>query len=171
MITIRTTYQHRYPNMGHNASSNTATNNFHGTSITIFQLCDDEEDNYIINNENKAKVDTDDLKLSSYYIQSLGPFISKISLVINNASEKYKNYDSIKQCISWLQTTASNESILWVKVYLESLSPADLLTLSFLVFLIGECISSHAIVAHCITVIKKMVPYENLQQVPVINGN
>lgn len=54
--------------MGHNATSNTAANHFHRTSITIFQQYGDEEHNYYINNGNKAKVDTDDLKLSSYYI-------------------------------------------------------------------------------------------------------
>ena len=54
--------------INHNVTSNTTINYFHRTSITIFQHCHDEEHNYIINNENKVKVDADDLKLPLYYI-------------------------------------------------------------------------------------------------------
>ena len=56
------------------------------------------KNNYITNNKNKPKADTNDLKLPKYYIniQPVWQRKSEIPLVINNTLEKPKTYDPIE---------------------------------------------------------------------------
>ena len=172
-------------NIDHNPSSSTALSAFHGTSISIFQHPKIMRGQTQLQLENDIEKSSVPLELPSYYTE-ICPTKSKIPeypLQRTNTEDYSNNAQKLLEDNGWLQNLHCWESseveiplferVSWSAYNAKKLERNEALptTLSTLLPLLKESITSTATVAHTMKIVKLILQHVNPGQIPVMTAD
>ena len=171
-------------NIDHNSTSSTSKTHFHGTSISLFQhneIDDQPPQATVYDMSSQQQMKESGIELPLYYtdVAPLPPLKSQVPISKTNTCSRTVVHNPFNKSLDWLMfvddvncgikhTLPSN----WSSYYQEtSESAPSAPTTSVLLPLINENINSAAMVKHCMEVIRKTVNDVNPNQIPVITAD
>ena len=164
-------------NIDHNATSSTASNHFHGTSISLFQHPPGTLEKKDI--PLKIKKSSGALSLPNYYtnVKPAPKCKCESPIMLTNECDNHNGYYPLEQMQQWFNridlvfSSDSKMPVSWSAFFEEQSNLPQAKCISSLLPLLKDNINSPAVVMHSMKIIQKAISVLNPNQTPVITAD